>query len=179
MSIMLTARVYLNYMSQLTEEELAKIYPRAKSYDELQAERAAREEERRPRFIAAKIATGATLAIPTVVITYLVAIRVTAITPTSSSMSVLAGVCIVILICIAGLAILYYLWSLIEGLASKVIANTPLLYLLLVGILCIAGAIGSALYAHYDTIAATAAATLWTFAASYGVTFSTLQDPTE
>jgi len=136
-------------MPKLTEEDLAKIYPTPKTYDELQTERELREEAKRPKFVAAKIALWASLFVPVVAITGYAALRVARSPETiGSSMAVLAGVCIVILLVIVGLAALYYLWSLIESLASKTIIATSLFSAALLAILGLTGGAGVVLYLY-------------------------------
>lgn len=161
-------------MSKLTEEDLAKIYPNAKTYDELQAEHGLLKEQQRPKFVAPKIAFWTSLSVPTVALVYYGAQRVGLTTiggvgpgQTGASMTVLAGVCLVVLFCIIGLVILYYLRSLIDGLASKTLTNTTPLYVVLLGIICIAGGIGVMLHAYkYDFIAVTLVPMIWVYSTS-------------
>lgn len=160
-------------MAQLSEEKLARIYPSAKTYDQLQAERNLLEERRRPKFVALKIALWTSLSVPIVALVYYGAQRVgltalrTAGPGSNGSMTVLAGVCLVVLFCIMGLVMLYYLRSLIDGLASKALTNTTPLYLVLLGIVCIAGGIGIMLHVYkYSLVAVTLVPMLWVWTTS-------------
>ncbi len=155
-------------MPQLTEEDLNKIYPRAKTYDELEAARELRAEQARPKLVALKIALWTSLCIPAVVVPYFAALHVVATANTSSSMEVLAGVCFVVLLGIFSLFCLWYLRSHITTLASKVFVSTTLLYTILVAILAAAGGIGFILHTYEQELAVfTVVPILWTFAASF------------
>lgn len=160
-------------MPQLTEENLAAIYPTAKTYDELRAERKQLQEQRRPKHVAPKIACFTSFSVPVVTVAYFIIQRVASTMLSTSggpgaSMAVLTGVCFLILAGIVGLGVLYYLWWLIDGLASKVFVNTPLLYLFLGGVLCVAGAAGGTLHMlGYPTITTTPILTVGVFMTSY------------
>lgn len=162
-------------MPQLTEEDVAKLYPRAKSYDELQTEREFREAERRPKYASARIALWASLSVPAITIPYYASLRIVAVAypvaasgSSSSSMAVLAGVSLIILLSMIGLAILYYLRSLIDSIVSKTIVATRLFYLVLIGILCIAGGIGGVLYFRgYSLALITLALMFWVSLTSF------------
>lgn len=147
-------------MTQLTEEDLAKIYPTPKTYDQLEAEKKQREEEARPKFVALKIASWMTLSVPTVIITWYATRHIVATFRAPSSMAILAGVCLTMLVCIAGLAILYYLWWLIEKLAYKTMVATSLFKLIAVSVLAIAGAVGALFFIYEYNVIVIAAVTM-------------------
>jgi hypothetical protein len=161
-------------MTQLSEEDLAKIYPTAKTYDELQAERELRREQGRPKHMPIKIALWASLSVPIIALIYEMAQRVglttlnSAAGQTNASMTVLTGVCIVILLGILGLASLYYLWSLINGLASKTLVNTTPLYFMLAGALLTATGISIVLHLYtYNFVVITLVPMVWVFIVSF------------
>lgn len=156
-------------MPHLTEEQIAKLYPRAKTYDEIQAARKDRDEQRRPKFVALKIAFCASLAILIVTTTLyfiqqiLSRMFLATGTGTGASLMILSSVCGLIILGALCLSSLYYLWSIIDGIASKTIALTALFHASLIGILCIAAAIGIFFYLQgHGIIAATLVPIVWT-----------------
>lgn len=158
-------------MPKLTGEELSALYPKAKTYDELQEERRLRDLERRPTFVKEKIALYTSLGIPTVFVAYFIVQRTSEalFREGANTGPVLTGVCFSILTLLVATAALYYLYTLINGLASKVFLDTSLLYLLLITVLCAGIGIGVFLVQAqgYNFMLTAAAATLATFALSF------------
>ncbi len=133
------------HMPKLTGEELSKLYPQAKSYEELRAEREQIKEVRRPKFVALKIALWTALIVPVALTVYHTVLRLILSIEPESIDGALFGVCLAILAAVVGLAIVYYLYSLIDGVASKIFLSTTPLYFTLAIILCACGGVSSLL----------------------------------
>ena len=131
-------------MPKLTPEDLSRLYPQAKSFDELEAERRLRDLERYPRFVSEKISLCTALCGATVFAVYHLVLRTMA-GSLSSAGSVLSGVSFSILVLAAGMATLWYLYSLIDGLVSRVITAASLLYGALAGVLFVSGLVHATL----------------------------------
>lgn len=158
-------------MPKLTGEELSKLYPKAKTYDELQIEREQTEEARRPRFVSLKVALWTTLIAVVAIAVYQAVLLLFPSFESGAVVDVMPGVCGAMLSALLGMAAVYYLYSLIDGVASKVFLNTALLYGALLIVLCICGGLGALLtYLEYSAIVVAVIATLSTFILSLLVT---------
>src|SRR5690606_12715392 len=110
------------------------------------------------------IASYMTLSVPTVIATWYAAQHVVNTSRVPSSMAILAGLCLTMLICIAGLIILYYLWRLIDKLAYKTIVAFSLFQLMTVSILAITAGIGALLFIYeYSSLTIAAVTTPFVF----------------
>jgi hypothetical protein len=157
-------------MPKLTEEQLAKLYPAAKTYDELQAKRAELDEIRRPKFVALKIATWTALCVPLIASVFHFLKKVTVGLTSGDTIATLSSVCIGLLLAGFAAAFIYYMWWLAERVASKTILATSLMYTLLAGVLI--AAIAAYFYAlehEISALIAVASITSCTFIASVGI----------
>lgn len=139
---LLCSTVYTKSMPKLTGEELSKLYPHVKTYDELQADRARMDEQRRPKLVALKVAFAAALGvlgIPTVYLIYRMASELISGADEGSISIVMTAVFSSIFLIVVCLAVLYYLYTFIDSLASKTMAISTPFYLLLFLIYCAAG----------------------------------------
>lgn len=125
-------------MPKLTEEQLAKLYPAAKTYDELQARRAELDEIRRPKFVALKIATWTALCVPLIAGVFHFLEKVAVGLTSGDTITTLSSVCIGLLLTGFAAVFMYYMWWLTESIASKVILATSLLHVLLSAVLAAA-----------------------------------------
>ena len=134
-------------MPRLTGEELSKLYPKAKTYDELQAKHEKIKEIRRPKFVALKIASLTTLIAAAGLGVYATILWLLPSFESGSTGTTMFGVCVALLSAVFGIAAAYYLYSLIDGIASKVFINTTPLYVTLALMLCVCGGVSSLLLA--------------------------------
>ena len=111
-------------MPKLTGEELSRIYPQAKTYDELHAQREAIKEARRPKFVAIKIASCTALIAAVALAFYQIILRLLPLFESAEVGSVMLGVCSLVLSVIISLVTIYYLYSVIDDVASKILAST-------------------------------------------------------
>lgn len=158
-------------MAQLTEEELARLYPTPKTFDEQQAERAVIDELRRPKFPALQMSLWLAASVPVMLVVYHAnSYLVSALNEFSSTGEVLAGVSFGLLTLILGVLLLYYFYTQFDALVSKTISATPVLYRLLAGMFFATGASFTALgqLERSDTGVAVAT-TLVAFALSFAV----------
>lgn len=125
-------------MPRLTEEDLASLYPKPKSFDEVEAERKFREIGRRPRFVPAKISAWTTLGIAVVLAAQWLGSNIT-IKPLASVGDVLLGVTTSTLLILTTMVSLYYLYTLISTLIQKTPVSIAKFYTTLTLILVIAG----------------------------------------
>ena len=170
MSITLTF-VYTKAMPKLTGEELAKLYPRAKTYDELRMGQKQLHELRRPKYIALRTATWTALCIPTTTLTYSLLTKVGLGILSGSTVATLSSVCLSLLLLGFAIAFIYYMWWLIDGVTSKVLITTTLLHASLGGVLV--GALALYFYAirhGHSSLLATAATALVVFVVAFGIT---------
>ena len=151
-------------MAKPTGEELSKLYPTPKTYDEHQADLREIQEIRRPKFVELKIGIWTALFIPVVVVVCRIVVGITAtFRPGAETVAVLSGVSGALLSVAAGLGALYYLWWLIDSVASKVIVAPSMLYASLGGSILVA--LGLCLYISYELsmVIAVVGTTLFTF----------------
>lgn len=154
-------------MSRLRGNDLSELYPKPKTFDERQAERAERLARRVPKFVPIKISLWATLTIPTVLTAYYL-IRRIMLGGTGSTTGTLSSVSFSILTGLIGLAVLWYLFSLIGDLAYRATTAATLLYGLLATILFINAGIFAALsYYGQSEILAISVSTGACFLATY------------
>lgn len=128
-------------MPKLTGEELSKLYPTAKTYDELQQEKEQRQEIMRPKFVAEKIAFCMALGIVVVCTVYAFISGITGTFNDGSVEATMTGVCLTTLLVLLGAAALYYIYKLIDELVSKTIVTTPQFYAMLGGVVFTTGII--------------------------------------
>lgn len=162
--------LYTIVMPQLTEEQLAKLYPTAKTYDELQAKREAIDEIRRPKFVALKIASWTALCVPLIASVFYFLAKVTVGFTSGDTITTLSSVCISLLLVGFNAVFVYYMWWLAESIASKVILATSRMYTLLAATLI--GASTAYFYAveyGINGLLAVAVTTSFTFMLSAGI----------
>lgn len=127
-------------MPNLHGKELSELYPRAKSYDELEAQRRQLALIRQPRFSAIKISAWTTLSVVTLIVGFVLINRIMGFISGESAGPVLAAVSFTMLVALLCIAIIYYLHSLTEDVATKLTAHPALLHLVLGGIITASGA---------------------------------------
>ena len=145
-------------MPKLSGKDLSSLYPKPRSYDELEAERKKRELQRRPRFVALKISLWTAFGILLVPVTYWVVSHLVVSSLSSPGQAISAASFSIFLILLAG-AILIYLYSLINNLAARTLLSASGLHAVLISIVIIACSILMLLiqyrYANIVTILAT------------------------
>ena len=119
--------LYTVTMPQLTEEELAKIYPAAKSYDEVQEEREQLQEKRRPKLVALKVGAYVAAAVAFTITAYILTTKLIKATipevgSAASTASVMIGVFGMCLIGAVTIGIVYYLYTLTSSLLYRTFA---------------------------------------------------------
>ncbi len=120
-------------MTKLRGKELSELYPRPKTYDELKAERETRSIARQPRFIATKCAASTALGTLTMLATYKL-IESILKGGVSSPTTALAAAAFSIFLGMGSIAILGYLYSLINRYATVSMSSSNLFYACLVTI---------------------------------------------
>lgn len=154
-------------MPKLTGKDLASLYPRPKTFDELAQERERREKDRRPRFAPLKISLWVTLGVTLVLVAYELVSRII-MGSLSSEGAVIFGVSASVLLTAFVGAIMFYLYSLIRGIAAQILIFTSRLYTVLVAIVFIAAGILAALaQLGYNNIFTTVIVLLLIFSATY------------
>ena len=126
-------------MTNPRKKDLSSIYPRQKSYSEIEAERKSIMLQRRPRHAAAKISLWTTLFLVVAVVTYVLISNIIT-SNLDSGGGVIFGVSVSILLLTIALGVMYYVCSLIAGVAQKLLANPVILYVILIiiaGIICL------------------------------------------
>lgn len=126
-------------MPKLNGKELSDLYPKPKTYVQLKAERKEAQLARRPQFVALKIALWATLTIPIALAAYHFIVGV--MNNLSSTGAVLAATSFSFLICLIGIAAIFYLYTLTNGLILKTSLSATTLYFALLIILVASGAL--------------------------------------
>ena len=125
-------------MPKLNGKELSELYPKPKTYEQLKTEREQAQLARKPRFVALKIASWSTAAVFTVLAAYnLITLIMT--NRLSSAEAVLSGVSFSFLACLAAMAAIFYLYTLINALAPRTPISSTILYTALPIILVISG----------------------------------------
>lgn len=107
-------------MPKIKGEDLSSLYPYPKSFDELEAERKLRELTRRPRLVSIKIGAWTTLSAVILLVAYQTCSHLI-VSSLSSAGTVIFGVFTSMLIGLAAVAAVFYLYSLINHLATKVL----------------------------------------------------------
>lgn len=155
---------YTTSMPKLTEEQLARLYPTAKTYDEVQAKHAIRNEIRRPTFLILKVGFQTALGVAITLTTYHLLSRLITTTSFASMGGTMTTVCGVILAGIILVAILYYLYSLTNALLSVTYVNPTLPMGLITSIFFLAIVVfWFLLQANYNHIAISALLVVTTF----------------
>lgn len=126
-------------MPKLSGKELSELYPKPKTYDQLEAERKEVQLARRPRFVAPKIALWSTAAILTTLVAY--GFIASLMSNLSSAGTVLAGTSFSFLICLAGIAVIFYLYTLTNDLIVRTSLSAMTLYSVVLIILVAGGAL--------------------------------------
>lgn len=127
-------------MPKLQGKELSDLYPKPKTYDQLKAEREQVQLAHKPRFIASKIASWSTAAILTALGVYSF-ITLIMNDHLSSAGAVISGTSFSFLVCLVGMAVIFYLYTLINGLIPRTPLSSTVLYVALLIILVISGAL--------------------------------------
>lgn len=126
-------------MPKLQGKELSVLYPKPKTYNQLKAEREEAQLARRPRFVAPKIALWSTTVMFTTLAVY--GFIVSLMSNLSSAGSVLAGTSFSFLFCLAGIAVIFYLYTLTNSLILRTSLSATTLYSALLIILVANGAL--------------------------------------
>jgi hypothetical protein len=125
-------------MPKLQGKELSDLYPKPKTYDQLKAEREQAQLARKPRLVAPKIALWSTATLLTVLGAYNF-ITLILSDHLSSAGAVISGASFSFLVCLAGMAIIFYLYTLIGSLLPRTPLSSTVLYSTLLIILVISG----------------------------------------
>ena len=125
-------------MPKLRGKELSDLYPKPKTYDQLKAEREEVRLAHRPRFVASKIALWSTAVMFTVLAAYGF-ITMIMNDHLSSAGAVISGVSFSFLVCLAGLAVIFYIYTLVNNLIPRTPLSSTILYAALLIILVISG----------------------------------------
>jgi hypothetical protein len=125
-------------MPKLQGKGLSDLYPKPKTYDQLKAEREEVQLARRPRFVAPKIALWSTAGMFTVLAAYgLITLIIN--DHLSSAGAVISGTFFSFLVCLAGMAAIFYVYTLINSVISRTLISSTALYSALLIILVING----------------------------------------
>lgn len=158
-------------MPKLTGQELSDLYPKAKTFDELQAATQEIQELRRPRLVPIKVATWVTLGVVSILVAYYLIARIMS-NLSDDAMQVLTSVGLSGTIAVGAVAMVIYLRSLIDELASRIIVSMPLLYTALGTIVGISGSIFGVFvqYIGYDSLFTASLVLPFVFFATYAAT---------
>lgn len=127
-------------MSKLRGKDLTSLYPEPKSYDEINDERNLRKLEGRPRFVSQKISACATLAILVPLAIHKATYHIVE-SNLSSTGGVMFSVFFSVLSTLVAFGAFFYFYSYINGLASRILVSTTVLYLAIVPIALIVASI--------------------------------------
>jgi len=153
-------------MPKLQGKELSDLYPKPKTYDQLKAEREQVQLAHRPRFVAPKVALWSTAAIFTVLAAY--GFITLIMGHLSSAGAVISNTFFSFLVCLVGMAVIFYLYTLINGLVPRTPLSSTVLYAALFIILVVSGVVMQLLVQRQLNIFLTAfTALLFNFAAAY------------
>lgn len=125
-------------MPKLQGKELSDLYPKPKTYDQLKAEREEDQLARRPRLVAPKIALWSTAIMFTVLVAYGF-ITLIMNDHLSSAGAVISGVSFSFLVCLTSMAVIFYVYTLLNSLVPKTPLSSTVLYAALLIILVISG----------------------------------------
>lgn len=154
-------------MPKLQGKELSDLYPKPKTYDQLQAEREEVQLARRPRFVAPKIALWSTAVMFTLLAAYGF-ITLVMNDHLSSAGAVISGTSFSFLVCLASMAIIFYIYTLINRLIPRTSLSSTVLYTTLLIILVISGVLLQLLVQNQLNIfLAALSALLFNFAVTY------------
>ena len=117
-------------MPKIKGEDLSSLYPYPKSFDELEAERKLRELTRRPQLVSIKIGTWTTLSAAILLAAYQTCSHLI-VSGLSSAGTVIFGVFTSMLIGLAAVAAVFYLYSLTNHLAIRVLTYPHVLSVIL------------------------------------------------
>lgn len=117
-------------MPKIKGEDLSSLYPYPKSFDEIEAERKLRELKRRPRIISIKIGIWTTLSVVILLAAYQTCSHLI-VSGLSSAGTVIFGVFTSMLIGLAAVAAVFYLYSLINHLVTRVLTYPRVLSVIL------------------------------------------------
>lgn len=153
-------------MPKLQGKELSDLYPKPKTYNQLKAEREEAQLARRPRFVAPKIALWSMAVMLTTLAAY--GFIASLMSNLSSAGSVLAGTSFSFLICLAGIAVIFYLYTLTNDLILRTSLSAMTLYSVVLIILVAGGALLQLLIQNrLSTLAAVFPALVLNFIATY------------
>jgi len=124
-------------MPRLTPTDLSKMYPQPKSYEQRRIEAAHRRQARQPRLVSLRIAIYSTIAVVLAIVAYgyFAKVMTESVASQDSAGRVVADVSFVILFCLIAIGLIYYCYSLIGALVTKVLDAKAWLYAALVIIL--------------------------------------------
>lgn len=164
-------------MPALSKEKLAEIYPTAKTYEELQAEREIREQKRKPKLVAIRIATWTTIILFAFFTLYESSFYILTESKQIESLdSIDFNLVITALLGLISLVVILYLYTQIKKLATKTITATPALFGSIMIILATNGVVYRLLVEyeqnHWDILALSPPIT---FLLVYGVTKAILK----
>ena len=156
-------------MDTPNKKELSDLYPKPKTYEQLEAERERIQQARKPKFVALKLATWSATFVFIALATY-GAVTLIMNSHLSSAGAVIAGTSFSFLVCLVGMAAAFYLYTLIKSLLTKVSLSGAALFTALLVVFVLSGLLMQ-LLVHYRTdILLSAAATLsFDFLAAYFV----------
>lgn len=121
-------------MARLRGKELSELYPVPKTFEELESARIARSEIRRTKFAAVKIGCWATC-VPIITGAAYWLIRGLMGGNTGSAGTALFAVCFSMLISMIALALIYYFYSLVEAVVSRIFVEPGKVYTSLIVVL--------------------------------------------
>jgi len=151
----------------LQGKELSDLYPKPKTYDQLKAEREQVQLAHRPRFVAFKIASWSTTTTFTVLAAYGF-ITLIMSDHLSSAGAVISGTSFSFLVCLAGMAVMFYLYTLLNSLIPRTPLSSTVLYTVLLIILVVSGVLMQLLVQNQLNIfLAVLSALLFNFAVTY------------
>jgi len=148
-------------------KELSDLYPKPKTYEQLKAEREQVQLARKPRFVAPKIASWSTAALFTVLAAYGF-ITLIMSDHLSSAGAVISGTSFSFLVCLASMAVMFYLYTLINSLVPRTSLSSTVLYVALFIILVVSGVVMQLLVQRqFNIFLAAFTALLFNFAVAY------------
>ena len=116
----------------------ASRYPTPKTYDQIQADRTQRAESRRPRLVPFKVGAWAALGFAIVLEAFRFGTATFAGAMSQASGEVISSISFVFLVGLAACAAVWYLYSCIDRLVSRVLLSPNFLYVSVVAITSLA-----------------------------------------
>lgn len=154
-------------MLKATKEDLSSLYPKAKSFNEIQTKRKLRQLRKQPRFVAMKISSWLILGIVATLMAYSLASYLVQNNVNSEELSITTA-SLSILIASINLAILLYLYTLINNLLSRSLATPKLALAMLIVLLFFVGLTFTIVnHFEFNNLLTTIVILLFTFLVSY------------